>query len=365
MNHNRFFALYVACACALLLAVSCTDTDPVQPDENDSVDSLARGVYILCEGLWKMDNSTLTRYNPDNGRVENNIFRRANPGLRIGDTGNDIVLRGDTAFVAVTTSRTIEVFRASTGRWLTRVQLGEGKMPRYIAFAPDGLYVSTYTHNTVSRLDPVTLLPVGADIFSGPAVEGIAYAGNAIFAANSGLGALQIDSPGAGTISVIRSGASAPDSLIASVPNVVELKASPDGTRLYAFSQEISSRPDLKPVIIEYNAHTFAELRRWEAEGAGSPCITPNGDSLFFVSKRGVEVIDLRSSGTPAVVVQKDRPDDNWYSLGLHPTDGTLWIGNARGFTTEGEVIIANRSGAYIKRFEVGLNPTAIVFFGY
>ncbi len=365
MNRNCSLALRLLCACALLL-VSCTNEDTVGPNEHSSVDSLARGVYILCEGLWKMDNSTLARYNPANGNVENNIFGKANPGLRIGDTGNDIVVRGDTAFVAVTTSRTIEVFRASTGKWLNRMQLGEGKMPRYLALAPDGLYVSNYTANSVSRLNLPTLSQAGSDIPSGPAVEGLAYAGGFVFAANSGLGALQLDSPKAGTLSVIRLGASVPDTLITSVPNVVELKASPDGTKLYAFSQEISSRPDLKPTIVEYNAFTFAELRRWTVDEAGSPCLSPQGDSLFFVSKSGVDMLDLRLSGAaPVTIVHKDRQDDHWYSLGLHPVDGTLWIGNARSFTTEGEVIIAQRTGAYIKRFNVGLNPTAIVFFGY
>lgn len=360
------FSWCLFCVCALWLCTACGDDAPSDPSGNTAVDSLPRGVYILCEGLWKMDNSTLTRYNPATGAVENNFFSKANPGLRVGDTGNDIVLRGDTVYIAVTTSRTVEMFRASTGKWLNRVRFDDARMPRCLAFAPDGLYVSNYTDNSVSRLDPHTLSPLGNAIPCGPAVEGLVYAGTAVFAANSGLGSLQLDSPKAGTLAVIRAGASVPEQFMASVPNVVELRASPDGAILYAFSQEITSRPDIKPAIVEYNAVTLQEIRRWVVEAAQSPCLSAQGDSLFFISKHGVDVLDMRASGAvPVTIVHKDRASDNWYSLALHPTDGTLWIGNARGYTTEGEVIVANKNGAYVRRFDVGVNPTGFVFFGY
>lgn len=365
MNKNRWRKAAGLVVIFSFILVSCGE-QTTEPGDGEPVETLSRGVYILCEGLWKMDNATLTRYNPVTGKVENDFFRRANPSLRLGDTGNDIVLRGDTAFVAVTTSRTVESFQVSTGRWIQRIRFDEARQPRCLALAPDGMYVSNYTDNSISRFDPTTFTILTERIPVGPAVEGIAYSRGFIFAANSGLGSLQIDSPNAGTLSVIRMGTGVEEKKLQAAPNITELLVSPDGSKLYAVSHEVAGRPDLVPVLIEYNVASLSEIRRWSAPAIISPCLSSGGDSLFFISKNGVEVLDLRLDGAaPRQVVTKDRMDDNWYSLALHPQDGTLWIGNARGFTTEGEVIVASAQGNYLKRFDVGLNPTAIVFFGY
>lgn len=366
MNKNRWrMASVLRAAVLALVLVSCGD-DPVGPGDGGPVEPLARGVYILCEGLWKMDNATLTRYNPVTEKVENNFFRRANPGLRLGDTGNDILLKGDTAYVAVTTSRTIESFRVSTGKWIQRLRLGEEQQPRHLALAPDGMYVSNYTDNSVGRFDPATMTLLTGRIAAGPAVEGIAYANGLIFAANSGLGSLQIDSPGAGTLSVIRIGTTKEDRKLEAAPNVAELFVSPDGSKLYAVSHEVAGRPELVPTLIEYSTISLTELRRWQAPAFIAPCLSAGGDSLFFISKTGIDVLDLRpQNAVPRTVATKDRAGDNWYTLALHPTDGSLWVGNARGYTAEGEVIVIDRQGTYLKRFDVGLNPTEIVFFGY
>lgn len=347
----------------LFLYSSCGE-DPVAPA--GGVQPLSRGVYILCEGLWKMDNSTLVRYNPATGMAENNFYQKANPSLRLGDTSNDIVLKGDTAFVAVTTSRSVELFRVSTGQWLQRIRFSTGKMPRHIAFAPEGAYVSNFTDNSLTRINPHSLSIVNDAIAAGPAVEGVAYAGGYIFAANSGLGSLQIDSPMAGTLTVIRSGSDTPVQTLSAAPNVSELLASPDGTTLYAVSYAVTGRPDIIPALIEYDVASLAETRRWNAPEIFSACFSRQGDTLFFLSERGVDALDLRTAGSvPSTVVVKDNHDDHWYTLAQHPTEETLWIGNARGYTTEGEVIIADKKGSYKKRFTVGINPTAIVFFGY
>lgn len=366
MSKNRWKRATGLVVLLSFVLVSCGE-QASQPGDNEPVETLSRGVYILCEGLWKMDNSTLTRYNPATGRVENDFFRRANPGLRLGDTGNDIFLKGDTAFVTVTTSRTIEAFQVSTGKWIQRIRFDEARQPRYLALAPDGMYVSNYTDNSISRFDPATFTVLTERIPVGPSVEGIAYARGFIFAANSGLGSLQIDSPHAGTLSVIRMGLSSEEKKLQAAPNVSELLVSPDGSKLYAISHEIAGRPDLVPTLIEYNVASLSETRRWQMPTIISPCLSSGGDSLFFISANGVDVLDLRFIGSigARTIVTKDRMDDHWYSLALHPQDGTLWIGNARGFTTEGEVIVADGAGNYIKRFDVGLNPTAIVFFGY
>jgi len=87
--------------------------------------------YILCEGLWKYDNSTLSRFDLTTATVYNEFFQKQNCQLRLGDTGNDMALLGDTLFIAITESRTIEQLNAQTGQWLNRLELGDAQ-PRHL-----------------------------------------------------------------------------------------------------------------------------------------------------------------------------------------------------------------------------------------
>jgi hypothetical protein len=84
------FALAVAAASVFV--VSCRSPNAPEPEVKPVLGK--NGAYILSEGLFRQDNTTLTRFDAGSGLITNDFFARANPGLRLGDTGNDMVLRG-------------------------------------------------------------------------------------------------------------------------------------------------------------------------------------------------------------------------------------------------------------------------------
>ena len=90
MNKLFLISIFTVIAC---LFVSCSmdpadDTD--MPTESSSGDRL----LVLCEGLWGLDNSTISYV--DNGVLTNGWFKQQNPGMHLGDTGNDIIQVNDT-----------------------------------------------------------------------------------------------------------------------------------------------------------------------------------------------------------------------------------------------------------------------------
>ena len=54
-------------------------------DYSDSEDLKAsgKGLFITCEGNFQYGNATLSYYDPDGGKVQNEVFYRAN-GMKLG-----------------------------------------------------------------------------------------------------------------------------------------------------------------------------------------------------------------------------------------------------------------------------------------
>ena len=65
-------------------------------------------MYILSEGLFNQNNSSLARYSFNRQRCTNNYFS-ANNQRRLGDTANDIAIYGNKIYVVVNVSSTVEV----------------------------------------------------------------------------------------------------------------------------------------------------------------------------------------------------------------------------------------------------------------
>jgi hypothetical protein len=116
------------------------------------------GAMILCEGLWHTDNSTISRYDYKTGIVTNDLFGSANPSLRLGDLASNIVIRGDTSYISVTTPKTIEIINTISGKWLGRIIFeGENHGPRRIALINDTVgFVTDLFDNTILEFNPKT-----------------------------------------------------------------------------------------------------------------------------------------------------------------------------------------------------------------
>ncbi|MBR6081432.1 MAG: hypothetical protein IKP62_00715, partial [Salinivirgaceae bacterium] len=82
---------------ATTVFVSC---DKNNDDEKPEVKSEKR-VYILNEGSWNGNNSTLDVYYPDGENAyQSKIFAAAN-GQGLGDTGQDLIAYGNRIYVSV------------------------------------------------------------------------------------------------------------------------------------------------------------------------------------------------------------------------------------------------------------------------
>lgn len=362
MKYYLFIAL-------LLVFASCVET-PNSPAIDDYFTG-GNGLYVLCEGLWGADNSSLERVDLERGVISLAYYDKANPGLRLGDNANDLVFKGDTAFVSVSTSSVIEAFRKSDGKFVGRILLPQNSQPRTIVIVNDTLaYVALLYKKAIAKFNPTTMQLDDNLIEVGPFPEGMAYLAGKLFVANSGYGDYFHTQDKAGTISVVDINSQLEIKNLECGKNPIEVVSSSKYNKIYAAYYHLPSMTDSLGGIVEYDATSLIELRRWRLR-ATDLTLSNSQDTLYFI--RGNT---SNSEGVGYIVLSLDEPipklkiknlDKNtiWYSLSQSPDNGLLLVGDAKRFQSRGELLIfSNRLDSIpLKKFQTGVNPSKIRFF--
>lgn len=359
----KYLNLYIAIICGIILSACVGDPDSPAGESHDSADAV--GAYIICEGLWHYDNSSLSKYLIDSNMVIADYFALANGGLKLGDLANGGTVYGKYLYIVVSTPAIIEKIDLATGKIAASIQLENGCTPRKIYIVNDSLaYVSCLMTHDVKVINPAAATVYPISISVGPAPEGITGYGNYIFTVNSGYGDYLADRPKAGTISVIDIRSNSETQTLECGANPVVIQANAKFGRLYAIYYNLPSLEDSLGGIVEYDLHTLKETRRLRVY-ATSMTFTSGGDSLLFIDTNGVNYIDLRErSFSPRLMIANSKPTEHWYSLAVS-SRGELFVGNAKNYQMQGELLVYQLTvgGSLLRKYSVGVNPNSILFY--
>lgn len=364
MRNPRLVLIYIVAYLAIL-AGGCV-SDPNAPAASGVISSGNQKAYVLCEGIWNMDNSRIDCYDLAKDSLFENIFAAANPGLHIGDLAFSFARFGDTAFVSVTTAGVIYAIRLSDFRSCGMIKLDGDPAPRKIFIQNrEKAYITNLYDSSVTVFNPTTLALYPTKIQVGPAPEGITGAGDMLFVANSGYGDYLADKPLAGTISVINTTNNSVITNMYCGPNPIELLYNKSNRRLYAVYYHLPSAKDSVGGIVEYNIDDFSEIRRFRCS-AHSLKQNNAGDTLYYLNNDGLWSVPI---GQRALSAEKiiDNPTRThmWYSVSISPFDNSFWIGNAKTYAVKGEIIVYS-SGDLSQpkfRFPTGINPNSVLFY--
>jgi hypothetical protein len=180
--NNKFLFLTLTLITTILF-FSCSDID--KPIETEPTNN--KTLFILSEGDFYGNNSTLAKFDIETGNVIKEYFREVNK-RGLGAVGNDMLQYGSKLYIVMNVSETIEVVDAATGISIRQISMksdnGGNRQPRQIAAHGGKVYITSYD-DTVTRIDTVTfekdaIVEVGMD------PDGIEISNNKIFVANSG-----------------------------------------------------------------------------------------------------------------------------------------------------------------------------------
>ena len=179
----------------LIVVTSCrSDDEYVIPSQGVRADFGDRSFYLLNEGSWGSNKSTLDFYDASTSTYIRNIYAEANPGVvnELGDVGNDLQIYDGKLWAVINNSHLIEVMDAATAKHITQISIPNC---RYITFRDRCAYVTSYAGPAqadpnaqlgyVARID-IDHMQIVDTCLVGYQPDDMALWGNNLYVANSG-----------------------------------------------------------------------------------------------------------------------------------------------------------------------------------
>lgn len=367
MNYKYLIGLLFA-----LLFFACDDlTDKENNGEEDGggngtvTETGTAGIYVLSEGLFNLNNSTLAYHSFKSGKTNIDYFRSLNR-RGLGDTANDMAIYGNKLYIVVNVSSQIEVIDLTSGLSLKRIPMlgedGSSRQPRYIAFHKDKAYVCSYD-GTVARIDTASLaIETYAQVGRNP--DGICVQNDKLYVSNSG----GLDWDGIGvdnTVSVVSIDPFKEIKKIEVGPNPGKIAADEYGNVYVATHGKDISAGDYNFVKIDATSDEVAKIYN---EKVMSFAISDQVAYLYNFSFENqasqIKVFNLQNGTTIRENFITDGTEIHTpYGIFVNPYSGNVYITDAYKYQTRGDMLCFTPQGKLqFSIRKIGQNPNTVVF---
>ncbi len=358
----KFNILYVGklltLAIIVMLLSSCQKepTDPQKPIIND----VPKGVFVLNEGLFNMNNASLTFYNYDNSTAVTDFFDLKN-GRKLGDSGNDIAIYGSKLYIVVTNSSQVEVVDANTGKSVKQISFFDGetpRQPRNIAFHGSKAFVCSFD-GTLAVIDTASL-SIEKFTTVGRNPDGIAVANNKVYVSNSG----GLDYPNYdNTVSVV------------DIASFKEIKKIEVGLNPYSVQTDMQGNVYVVtrgnygdvPMRLHIIDSQSDEVTHTFDKDISSFAINDNWAYAYYADwmsgqTSNIFVIDLNTKEIVNNNFITDNIEIDAYSIYVNADNGNVFVSDVSGYTGNGRVYCFSKEGKLKYDFEAGMIPGSIAF---
>lgn len=352
MKKTRFIIIL---ASLLICFTSCFKDEKgeeVKPyNKND------KGLYVLCEGTGADNNSALSYYNITDSSSVIDYFKEG-----LGKNANDMIKVGEELYIAVTESACVWVLDKNTGNRIARIEItdeiGNNRKPRRLTYYEGYIYVSCWDANVV-KISKNTHTIEAVCSTQGRYPEGIAVANNKIYVANSG----GMDWPNYDkTVSVIDVNTFSFEKKIEVAENPQTLKAHKN--KIYVLS---TGNYLVTPTLTVINNGekeneinlNIADFDFWEDRMYffyTSPYADPKTNKDFNFS-----YLDINSLTASAQVLKQQTLEGMVMPYHINIIDNTIYISDAKNFTSSGEVFALDLQGNMQYKFPTLINPSKVI----
>lgn len=371
---------------SLGLLSSCREPDAIVPADAEEIAGSQQisgdvvGFYLLNEGNFQANNSSLDYMDLVNGVYTRNIYASINPNVvkELGDTGNDLQVYGSRLYAVINASNKVEVLEAQTGR-----RIGQVDIPncRYICFDGDHAYVSSYvgtatrdtqgqTPGAVYRIDLKTL-KISGQVIVGYQPEEMVITGGRLYVANSGgYMAPNYDR----TVSVIDLKSFTEINKIDVGMNLHRLKMDHNG-RLWITSRGNYGNVPSNLYYIDLDPAT-QEVQKLDSLNIACANMAFFGDKLYYYSSTWNSETQKMSTATGLVDIETKTPVaggfitdgseskiQNAYGIAIHPSSGDIYITDAKDYVSSGTLYCYTPDGKLKwQTSRTGMLPAHIAF---
>ncbi len=347
----RYFLILIA----LIILLSSCITDP--SSSKFEVIPEIDGVYIVNEGSWGENNSSISFYSLEDGTIQNSIYFSIN-NEHLGDLANSMYIVDTLGFIVVNGSNKVDVISTESWKRITSINLPDGSSPRHFLAVNDKKgYITTYGNSCVTILD-LEDYSISGTISVGSNPEQMVKVNDKVYVANSGWG---YDN----TVSVIDIYSETVIKTVTVGDNPITMFVDKDNeinvlcTGNYAYGDTTTKETNGSISII--NSSTDAVVDSFEIIGHPTR-ITYDGDETGYYIN-GSKVV---SYSTSANKVLNDTliifEGGIIYGLSADPQSDVLYLLNAGYFASNGEFIIYTKEGVEQNRLDVGMIPGSFAY---
>jgi YVTN family beta-propeller protein len=347
----KSFKLKNLLATALLatLFAACTkDKITVEPPS----DTDGPGLFIINQGNFGANNSTLTYYNLATKKLFPDFYNTVNTDKKIGDTGNDVGIYGSKMYIIVNNSSNIEVVNAKTGMLIKEIALNQC---RNVVFYKSNAFVTSYD-GKVAVID-TTSLTITKNITVGRNPEQMVISNNKLYVANSG--GLSLGNPDK-TVSVVDLTALAETKKIDVIENPVSMTADNFGN-VYVLSLGNYSNIAAGLTIID-NQTDAVKSKPVVSLGYSIPIVAlgdfvyyPTADNkiaVYNAKTQAPEKDNFITDGTTITSV---------FALTANQVTGEIFVADAKDFNSNGTLTAFDKNGKKEYSITTGISPGRVI----
>lgn len=355
MKQIKLNSLFIAFALLVVLA-SC-HKDKVTPNQGTPKAERA-GIYILNQGGFNSNNSTLTYYDYTTKQLTADLFKSAN-GTGLGDTGNDAEIYGSKMYIVVNVSNVVDVVNAKTGKLIKQDSLvnnGVGRQPRSVAFYKGNAFITSYD-GTVAVMDTASL-SITKYITVGRNPEQLVVSNDKLYVANSG--GLSFGNPD-NTVSVIDLGTLTEAKKITVIANPVSVAADNYG-HVYVLSLGDFASIKGGMTVID-NTTDAVKSQSTLSLGYNIP-MAASGDFVYYpTADNKIAVYNAKTQTAGAAnFITDGTAITSPYAIAVDSLSGEVFVSDAKDYTSNGTLYVFDKTGKKEYSITTGINPGRITF---
>lgn len=319
------------------------------------------GILILNQGGFNSGNANVSYLSNDFNTLQNNIFSTVNPGVIMGDTGQDIGLNGQYAYIVVNVSNKIQIVNRFTFKLIATITANLNN-PRYIAFSNGKMFVTNWGNPGSTTDDYVATFNITDNTFLGniPVVEGpehILVNAGKVYVAHKG-------AYGYGNkITVI-------DAALSSVITTITVGDVPDSMRIVGTDMFVlcSGNPSYAPTEtagklskINLTTNTVSSSINFSITSHPSNLDIYNNDIYYTVDEK---IFKTTQSATtlPSTPLFTTTPQGAYGIYSFEVENNKIFIGDAGNYSANGKVYIYSLTGVLETSKTVGIIPAGFYF---
>ncbi len=342
----------------LFLAVaSCMDYDPF---DKKPFNINGNVLFITNEGNFQYGNASLSYYDMETRKVENDVFFRAN-GRKLGDVAQSMSIYDGNAYIVINNSGVVFVVDPRTLEVLGGIS--NLTSPRYVHFVSNTkAYITDLYAPIITIFNPETLQKTGTiDTKGHKSTEQMVQYGKYVFTNcwSYDNKILVIDTETDQVVDEITVGVQ-PTSLVIDKHN--QIWTITDG------GYEGSPYGYEGPALYKIDAATRIATKFYTFEkGKRASEVVLNGkrDTLYFISE-DIWSMDVTASRVPVRPFLKSPGKNNiFYGLTVDPYTSEVYVANAIDYQQQGIIyrfIPQNGQAVPVDTFKVGIIPGAFCF---